>query len=282
MSYQDYEGSNQNGSPLELYRFTAGANVWALTSGPKEVVLNDVTYEPAAVARNDVELDAGDPPKNMEITLPQDATVVAQFIPYLPVIPVYVTVFRRHRDDPDGEYIISFFGVIASVGFSDSRAVMACRPLNDVLNRLVPWQTFQATCNWALFSLGCGLDRESYRTEALVTAVAATSTISSTLYRNVIESEAFDALADGWFDQGYVVRSSGEIRFISKHIGNALVLKFPFSDLQAGETVRAYPGCDRLRATCVGKFDNLPRFLGFDRIPTKNPFAENVYGTQSS
>jgi len=37
--------------------------------------------------------------------------------------------------------------------------------------------------------------------------------------------------------------------------------------------VKIYPGCDRVRATCESKFDNLDNFGGFPWIPTKNPFG---------
>jgi hypothetical protein len=43
-----------------------------------------------------------------------------------------------------------------------------------------------------------------------------------------------------------------------------------------GDNVTLTAGCDRTRATCVAKFNNLANFMGFPYIPTKNPYSSGL------
>jgi len=40
---------------------------------------------------------------------------------------------------------------------------------------------------------------------------------------------------------------------------------------EAADEVTAFAGCDGLEATCDGKFDRLDSYIGFPRIPWRNP-----------
>ena len=54
--------------------------------------------------------------------------------------------------------------------------------------------------------------------------------------------------------------------------------------LAVGQAIDVYPGCDRLKATCVAKYNNLNGtgaagsvgFSGFPDIGEKNPYTEGL------
>ena len=86
---------------------------------------------------------------------------------------------------------------------------------------------------------------------------------------------AFDAPADGYFTWGYV-DASGEKRPITGHSGANIYLRYAFPGIETGDTVTAYPGCDKKLATCRDKFNNKSRFGGFPWIPSTSPFILGV------
>lgn len=274
MTFIAAELSTYNNSPLELYLFsTAGGETWAYTNGTKQQTRGSQVYAPAPISRNAVDTNPGEAPKMLEITLPENNALIAQFIPYLPVTPISVTVYRRHFTDPSNEYAVVFTGAAASVRFDNGAAVLACRPVAASIQRKAPWQTYQSSCNWALYSLGCGLNRDDYKTTGVVTAITNFDLLIT----------AAGALPDGWFTTGFVRRdSTGEVRWITAHVGAVITLQKDFQGLEGGEAVSVFAGCDRLETTCASKFNNKLRFLGWPDIPTKNPFADNVFGTGSS
>ena len=84
------------------------------------------------------------------------------------------------------------------------------------------------------------------------------------------------ALPTGWFDFGAVVWESGDNAGVAMEVRTftqatpdqtvRLFLDLP-KDIQVNDVGRIYPGCDKLRATCINKFDNILNFRGFPDIP---------------
>jgi uncharacterized phage protein (TIGR02218 family) len=214
----------------------------------------------------------GEGPPSIEITMDATLDVAKQFIPYQPVRPLKVMVQKHHRDDPSDEFIAEFIGEVVSAAF-DSEAeqvTFICRMTSSNFSRRVPWMIYQRQCNYGVYTAGCGVNKEDFETVGIIDSV-----IDST-----ISASEFGAHPDGWFRAGFVQNErTDEIRFIIGHTGAALLLQTPFVDLLVGDTVYAYAGDDRSYATCHNKFANGHRFLGFEWMPEKNPFTDNVYGS---
>jgi hypothetical protein len=66
-----------------------------------------------------------------------------------------------------------------------------------------------------------------------------------------------------------------ERRMILTHTGSDITIMGLPVDMRVGDTIFAFPGCDRTVDTCVGKFDNLVNMGGFPHSPGRNPFDGN-------
>lgn len=83
---------------------------------------------------------------------------------------------------------------------------------------------------------------------------------------------ASSAKADGYYDNGQIVFTSGANNGTLKAIRSYFAQQFffnsplPFAP-NAGDTFIAYPGCDKTQATCTAKFNNLANFEGFPYVP---------------
>ena len=76
----------------------------------------------------------------------------------------------------------------------------------------------------------------------------------------------------GWFDLGTVTFTSGANNGISRTVKSyapgVLNFSLPWPYTPApGDTFTAYPGCDKMQATCRGKFNNVGRFSSEPFIP---------------
>lgn len=86
--------------------------------------------------------------------------------------------------------------------------------------------------------------------------------------------------ADAWFDNGFVVFTSGANQGLAASINtyalaNGIQLDVPLlAAIAVGDTFIAYPGCDYTYATCSAKFNNAGtpttpgRYSGEDYVPT--------------
>lgn len=270
MTYDAYQTSQYGGEPMTLFRFASGSSkTWLLTSERTPVLRGSELYVPEAIRHGDLEQTIGESPKPFEITVPSNSDIALQFLSFLPAQPITVIVYSRHR--PDADYVPIFIGECAS-GSTDPEGIttITCQPLSYKLERNIPWPRYCATCNWALYSIGCGVSRDAFKTVATVTAADGFD----------IKASAFAGFEDGWFNAGFVVRDlTGEVRWAVVHIDDTLTLVSPFPNFGLGESVTAYAGCDGLEQTCVDKFNNLPNFAGHPDVPTKNPYRDNVFGT---
>jgi uncharacterized phage protein (TIGR02218 family) len=264
MSYDSLEKSVYSGAPVELYRFTQGPKSWRYTSADSEQTYQGYAYRPEAISRGELDQSQEEQAGSLEVTLPRDNEVASLFIPYLPVEPIGVTLFRFHRGD--SEVVTIFVGKVASVAFIGSEARLVCQPVSEVLRRQIPSYMYQYQCNHALYSTACGINKASYKVQAIVSAVSG----------DTVTATAFGTKSSGWFNNGWLQRSNGEVRFVIGHSGNTVTLMNPFSGLKAGESVDAYAGCDRTESVCASKFGNLVNHAGFSRIPTKNPFEAGL------
>lgn len=271
MTFAAQQDTEYGGAPLLLFRFFSGERSWLYTNQAASVPRGSDVYTPLVISMGPTEQSAQELPRGVEINLPSNDLLALEFKPFLPPLPIEVDVYTRHRTDPEGEYRTVFIGECGSCNFNmDGTATITCYPLGHKLQRTIPWPAYCATCNWAVFSNGCGVDRELFKVQGTVDAVSA----------DTISIAAVASKADQWFANGYVVRdATNEVRWILSHVGGLLTLVSPFLGLKSGEALTVFPGCDGLELTCKEKFNNLPRHAGFPDVPRKNPFAENVFGT---
>lgn len=277
MTLDAYEISDYEGTPEQLFLFVMGNIQWGYVNSTSPVLHNTVVYQPMMIELPNIVQSLSENSPTIDIKIDGSAEMVQQFVPYQPIFPIRVRVYRHHIDDADDEFNVELIGEIVSAQFDeeDGSCNLSVRMVASNLDRKVPWPVYQKPCNWALYGPGCRVNKALFKTEATVTDIV----------ENQIVSSAFEAkaIAEGdpkWFRNGYVVRVlTGETRFVIDQEGDVLFLQAPFVGLQENDDVEAFAGCDRLIETCTNKFGNRDRFSGFPWPPEKNPFTDNVYGT---
>ncbi len=272
MTMDSRETSQNEGAPQRLFLFSVGDRLYPYVNSAKPHVHNGIEYRPMAVSMEDLTQSLSEDSPTIRIDIDSQSELAEMFIPYMPVTPVKVRVYRHHRGD--NEYVTELIGEVAN-GSIDSEVdtcALSVRLLASHMDRRVPWPVFQKQCNHALYGPGCRVDRELYKVETAVTGVDGV----------YVQSPDFLHEDPSYFVAGYMVRvSTGEVRWIVAQNDAVLTLQTPFLDMRGGEQVVAFAGCDLLKSTCKNKFNNLHRRWGFDDIPNKNPFTDNVFGTGS-
>lgn len=264
MTYDAKEKSQYLGAPIELYRFAVGDAVFYYTSTDENQTYLGNLYTTEPIHRTEIDQSGEAESAKITITLGRTNPVAAYFIDYTPEPPMTITVLRFHREDV--EVLPIFVGKVASASFSGGKAKLSCLPIFEALRTNIPVNTYQSQCNWALYSAQCGIAKASWATAGVVTVISG----------DTIQATAFGAFADGWFSNGWVETADGDRRWIVDHDGAELTLMSAFTSLSVNDTVTAYAGCDRTEAICLAKFSNVVNFLGFSRVPTRNPFRSGL------
>jgi uncharacterized phage protein (TIGR02218 family) len=268
MGFNDYETSDHEGSKVELYLFETEDGLFrrAYTTDRQPLTVLGHTFVPEAIKRGELTQNAGTTgSERLTITLPFDNDVAVIHVPYLPPRPIRVTIYSYQRLDVTTEIIQGFTGYITSFAQRNEEADLLCSQIIDTFQQTVPWAVFKVGgCIWSTYEDGCGVDKVPFLTEATVASLAATT----------IVSPDFATKPDGWFTAGYITNeATGEVRFITYHVGDQIKVVHPFTALAPGVVLNAYAGDDHTEQTCREKFNNKINYLGFDHFPSYNVFS---------
>lgn len=271
MGYNNYEVSEDEGSPVELYEFSFQGTTYYYTSGESDFNYNTKTYTAESIGRTEIEF-TGDLPKNdLTLTVPYNFPIALLFRVAPPSDVVHLIVREIHRADTiDNEAIVKWRGRVLNARWNEDMTVsLNCENFLTSMRRTGLRRLYQRQCPHILYGNACGLANTSFAISAQLTSGGGVS----------LQSPTFLALGDDFLAGGYVEweKSPGvyERRAIRSHTGDTIEITYPIPELTSLDTVTVYPGCDHTLDTCRSKFNNVVNYGGFPYIPQKNPFGGN-------
>lgn len=137
----------------------------------------------------------------------------------------------------------------------------------ELLNANMPPNVVQPECMHTLFDTGCGLNRASFANAKTVQSSPAPTTRAFQITNtSPVRAADYFALGRAVFTSG---PNAGVTRTIKSFTSGGLVTLIVPLPAQpgVGDAVTLYPGCDKLMATCSGKFSNLGRRKSADFVP---------------
>ncbi len=134
---------------------------------------------------------------------------------------------------------------------------------------------YNRVCRHDLGDAGCGVSLPGFTTTGEISVLKTPGDQFS-----IFESTLTD-FGEGWFKYGKLTWTSGgnngninEVAGYSSDTGTfTLRLNEPFK-LVTGDAFSVYAGCNKLKATCIDKFSNLPNHGGFPYIPGQDKAGE--------
>lgn len=267
MSFETYELSYDDASPVELYLFTYNNIDYAYTSALRDRTLTvggtSYTFAPAIISRGD-SLKLGSNRGNQEsctITVLRNNEVASLYMGAPPEEDsVRVQIFRAHNDTGN-DYIRLVDGIISQVTFSESYATITVN-IENVLSRSMPRGKLSYYCQNLIYDSKCQLNEEEYTIRVSVTGFDKLTITSTTL-------SAYD---DGYFVGGFI-KMGNAYRQVASHVGNTITIKYPIAPRDQEGSFTICPGCDGLFATCALKYENTPNFSGVAYIEPYNAFT---------
>lgn len=264
MTFNTIEISQQDGRPVELYKFERGAVRWHFTSAAEDFTLGAQVYSAVPIKRSGLEANAGEERGELKIDVTRDNPVADLFRVAAPSDVVGVTVSRIHAGDTDAQ--ILWIGRILSVDWKGIQAQLSCEPASVSMDRNGLRRLYQRQCPHRLYGPACRVNRTLFEIIASLTGVS-----GSTVYCGAAGSLPAGYLSGGvleWVSPENVT----ERRMIVSHAGTALTLTQQIPAMPGNATVTLAPGCNHtLGAGGCGRFDNEENFGGMPFIPTKNP-----------
>ncbi|MBT9098392.1 phage BR0599 family protein [Methylovulum psychrotolerans] len=154
-----------------------------------------------------------------------------------------------------------FEGFISDAQGDRLKADLTVSAPTILLDVQMPRNVYTPGCIHSLYKGGCGLNRADFAVAGTVESGSSVLFLQSGLSQDA-----------GYFDLGSIDftsgANSGVTRTIRHYQSGQIVLAYPLPHSPAvGDGFIAYPGCDKRRVTCDGKFANAARYRGFPLIP---------------
>lgn len=274
-----FESSQQDGQPLELYKFVNNGVSYQYTSNVSDIDIktNDggitatETYVAEYIERESIKPSSSGDSTALIVTVSKDHAIAKKFQGAPPEKKIMLTVIRLHEQDHT-KFDKVFYGRVSQASFDGSQCKLTVK-MENWLSKELPNGDHRFTCNNVLFDEDCQLLENDYKIDFFIDSVVGVDIYSTT----------FAGYADGYFVGGFIRHANG-IRQITAHVGNKVTVKYPFAVTPANGAF-VLPGCDHLFKTCALKFHNNLNFTGFPYVPptdsTRNPVGGGVYWVDS-
>lgn len=273
MSFESREISIASGTPIRYYDFRRGVMRWLYISVGRDVAFGTEIYRSlrGGISDNGIRQSGVSKQDSLVITAPADIEVAQPFRNSQPSAMIGVIIYDGHFGDSDRRW--RYTGKIANVRWPKlDTCTITCQDIDAEMDRPGLIDTFSRTCTTSLGSPQCKVDLNPYRVDTVVQSLTGAA----------ISSGAVAAFPDGWFTAGWVEWPIGQgeydRRTIEHHAGSVLTLMGGTFALAGGQSIRVYPGCDFLAATCSDKFNNLQNMRATPQMDGKSPFdGEQVF-----
>lgn len=252
--------------PVDIYDFWNDSNQYYVTSADEPITYNGQTYTPAMISRTRVTRPSDLTKSTLSINIDKLQDEVKSYLVSAPLDETWVRVMKVFRNQTPKEAMVIFVGTVANVRIKGRTATLPCDGLEKYIGHAVPRLRYQRKCPYGIYKEGCGVDKNSFKATAVLSAVSADGL--------TLTSATFSSQVDDWWTLGWL-EFNGYRRMITGHTINDITIRHYIPGLADTDSVDVYAGCDKLPETCRDKFSNLngvlDTYFGFPYMPFDNP-----------
>jgi hypothetical protein len=266
--------SRQKARPITLFLFKFGdlpTAYFAHTDADRPITREGIVYTSVPIQHGNIVASGSLDKSLLEVKTARTTGAASLFASYPPTSVISLRIMRGNANDPDGQFVTTWFGEVKSCKLDKSEAVFACEPLSTRLLNPGLRRNYQIGCPHALYSSACGVNPASFMQTGVVASI----------------SGQHVTLVDGWnagpvpvakFLGGMVqwagVSSSFDRRSIIRVEGaNTLHLGGIPAAVGVGTTISILPGCNHQQSDCLDIYHNSQNFGGCPYIPYINPIG---------
>jgi uncharacterized phage protein (TIGR02218 family) len=167
---------------------------------------------------------------------------------------------------PQYGVVTMYTGVFGQVQLSDQKiGTVEVTPTQSSVNGVsVGNEKYSQTCRASLGDSVCRIDLSTLKQAFTVASASGGSFVAAALGQ---ENGHWALGFVKWLTGANAGRQS-QVQSSDSGTTSVFLLSPPFFPIQAGDTGEIYPGCDKQRSTCVGKFNNMLNMDAEPDVPT--------------
>jgi hypothetical protein len=277
MSATTNEQQQQQAPTAELFEFIIGGATYRYTSHQQSLTMTTggFFYSAVPIKRGEFEIGTNAIKADTTIVINISGTVFGT-LQNTNNLPIRVIIRKCLVADIDDNYKV-FDGQVRKLYYHYQEATLECSGGGYHLDRIIPTVHVQQHCNNILFDTRCGLNKNDYEIQAIVTGINYDYGIEYGFggyleLQNYIPDSFGNNLSDydnGYYNGGTIKKNDEYVKIILCDFPGFRILYRP--EIYTGDIVSVFPGCNKGPFTCSNTFDNLTNFIGFPYLPSLSP-----------
>lgn len=261
MSGVQIERSEEQAEPIELYKIKLGSKMYYLTDSSDEIMLQSTRYKPVHIKRDEIVHDLKLFDERLKISIPVRSDIAREMLNFASEEESNLTIIRAFKGNHESYTL--WHGVIIQKNIDKEYLSLISFPTNYLFEKVGNRGRYSRTCRHVLYSKPCGLIKvNNMIISSVSTHTNQVITVATTPDKNLISGIVeFPRL--------------GTSRMIIGVEDNKLILLSPIFNVQNGDEVRLYKGCNKTLQQCQD-YGNADNFGGYPFIPVKNIFTGGV------
>lgn len=258
-----FPGAERSGGiPAELYTFQRGTTVWRYTTARETQTVNGHDYLPSSIERDVFEQKNDVSGTQVTVTVPLALAVAGAFVN--PTSEKVACTIQRVQTAGSPVFPV-FGGEVASVKFTGDVVELTVATIERAFKTPIPRVRVAKTCQWALFSPQCALNKDDYDLSTTISSVS-----GQTIIVGAVPSQTMVG--------GMIRLPSGRILFVAAQTSSTHLAVWGDvpSEATGGASVTLWPGCNKLFSTCESTYNNAKHFGGSPDLPKRNPATSTL------
>ncbi len=261
------EKGAETSQPREGIEIITTSATYRVATGTRDLVIDGNTYTAAPAGRDEIGVSQSADPRAITIMLPMSHPLCQRYMAggVPPTGLIAVNVWRQQPTSGETECV--WRGNLTSVAPETHVAKLHVPSTSsETYQRKLPVVSCGRACANVLYDARCTLARADFQIEFPVTTFAG----------RVVTIGGWDGLPADWATFGELLHvASGERMTIQSQSGNVVTMQLPIWEMQVGDTVRLFAGCDHTIETCRDKFVNTVNYA--DEEPSHPERARGLH-----
>jgi len=283
MTYAQYQGSRDQGEPIQLFLFRYGTEAgeyYAYTDHTEEKTvdhgapLGEITYSPVPIQRGGIESNGTLDKSALRLSTDIGTDLAEIFRVYPPASVVALTIFEGHLDDPDEEFVVIWAGRVVAAQRIKSELALSAEPVSTSLRRPGLRAAYGYGCRHVLYGPKCQANKAAATVSSTVVSINGSAISLAPGWEGAFPPEKFLRGMVEWVTDG----GSIDARMIIRVDGDTLSLAGLPNGLSVSDPIDVVLGCNHKAyaeegGDCQPLHDNILHYGGERWIPLKNPIG---------
>ncbi len=272
----------------DLYTITlTNGTIFHWTNTQRSITVGGITFSPGPpISRGQASWSLGLSVDNLQIVMEDDGSATINSLPLVMgaregLLDLAEITVDRFISDTWANTAVGkvnvFTGRAGDIKVEGKKVFLTVESGLAELKSTFPRTYILPSCANTLYDGVCELLETNF---TIAGTVGGIPTATSFILEGVTEPDDYYQLGTIRFTSG---ANNGQVRTVKSYTAGVIALIFPlYSVPVVGDTVNAIAGCDKTRAVCLNRFNNMVHFRGFPFVPDPSTQYTGTSSTSTS